>query len=101
MESHVEIIDLRSLNPLDYDSIQASVSKTGKCMVLTEEPANNGFAQAISGWIAEHCFQYLDAPLKTIGSVCTPAIPLNSTLESSLLPRVDEIQLQIQNLLNY
>jgi pyruvate/2-oxoglutarate/acetoin dehydrogenase E1 component len=100
-EEHVEIIDLRSLNPIDYPAIQESVLKTGKCLLLTEEPANNGFLQALAGWISEHCFEHLDAPVQTIGSVCTPAIPLNSTLESALLPSVENIQKKIENLLNY
>jgi 2-oxoisovalerate dehydrogenase E1 component len=100
-EEQVEIIDLRSLNPIDYPAIQESILKTGKCLLLTEEPANNGFLQALAGWISEHCFEHLDAPVQTIGSVCTPAIPLNSTLESALLPSVENIQKKIENLLNY
>jgi 2-oxoisovalerate dehydrogenase E1 component len=100
-EDQVEIIDLRSLNPIDYSAIQQSVQKTGKCLLLTEEPANNGFLQALGGWISEHCFEYLDAPVQTMGSICTPAIPLNSTLESALLPSIDNIQQKIDQLLRY
>ena len=100
-EDQVEIIDLRSLNPIDYSAIQQSVQKTGKCLLLTEEPANNGFLQALGGWISEHCFEYLDAPVQTMGSICTPAIPLNSTLESALLPSIENIQQKIDQLLRY
>ncbi len=101
MEDQVEIVDLRSLNPLDYHTVQHSVQKTGKCLLLTEEPANNGFLQALGGWISEHCFEYLDAPVHIMGSICTPAIPLNSTLELSLLPSVEDIKNKIENVLSY
>ena len=57
-----------------------SVKKTGKCLVVTEEPSNNSFALALAGKIQEACFQYLDAPVMTVGSENMPAIPLNSTL---------------------
>ena len=96
-----EIIDLRSLNPIDYDAIRQSIQKTGKCLLITEEPTNNGFIQALGGWIAENCFENLDAPVQTIGSVCTPAIPLNSTLEAALLPTIEDIQEKIKFLLQY
>jgi 2-oxoisovalerate dehydrogenase E1 component len=59
IEDQVEIIDLRSLNPLDYNAVRNSVMKTGKCLLLTEEPAENGFMQALGGWVSENCFQYL------------------------------------------
>ncbi len=96
-----EIIDLRSLNPIDYDTIRQSIQKTGKCLLITEEPTNNGFIQALGGWVAENCFENLDAPVQTIGSVCTPAIPLNSTLEAALLPTIEDIQEKIKFLLQY
>lgn len=101
MEDQVEIIDLRSLNPIDYPTIKSSVEKNGKCLLVTEEPTENGFMQAIGGWIAEHCFQKLDAPVKTVGSICTPAIPLNSTLEQAYLPNADKVKEAITSLLNF
>ncbi|MEN9947585.1 MAG: hypothetical protein RL106_408 [Bacteroidota bacterium] len=101
MEDQVEIIDLRSLNPIDYPTIKASVDKTGKCLLVTEEPTENGFMQAIGGWIAEHCFTQLDAPIKTVGSVCTPAIPLNSILEQAYLPNPEKVKEAITSLLNF
>ena len=101
IEEQVEIIDLRSLNPIDYEAIRASVSKNGKCILVTEEPSENGFMQALGGWIAEHCFTALDAPVKTVGSVCTPAIPLNSILEQTYLPNPEKVRAAIDQILNF
>jgi 2-oxoisovalerate dehydrogenase E1 component len=99
--NQVEIIDLRTLLPLDENHIFASVKKTGRCLVLTEEPALNGFAQSIAGRISEMCFEFLDAPVRTYGSQPTPAIPLNSTLEEALLPNAEKVEAEIQKLLQY
>lgn len=97
----VEIIDLRTLNPIDEQAVISSVKKHGKCIVLTEEPYNNSFAQALAGRISEKCFENLDAPVKLIGSENLPAIPLNSTLESTMLPNADKVAAAIKDLLNY
>ncbi|MGZ4036149.1 MAG: alpha-ketoacid dehydrogenase subunit beta, partial [Bacteroidia bacterium] len=97
----VEIIDLRTLNPLDEETIIASVKKHGKCMVLTEEPYNNGFPQALSGRISKKCFEFLDAPVEIIGSENLPAIPLNSTLEATMLPNASKVAKAISELLAY
>ena len=101
MRDHVEIIDLRTLFPLDEDTIMNSVKKTGKCLVVTEEPSNNSFALALAGKIQEQCFQYLDAPVMTIGSENMPAIPLNSTLEETMIPSTEKVKAKINTLLNY
>lgn len=97
----VEIIDLRTLFPLDEDTIMRSVRKTGKCLVVTEEPSNNSFALALAGKVQENCFQYLDAPVMTIGSENMPAIPLNSTLEETMIPSTEKVKSKIETLLNY
>jgi len=97
----VEIVDLRTLSPLDYDAVLTAVRKCGRVLVLTEEPAANSFSQALAGWIAEHAFEYLDAPLKTVGSISTPAIPLNSALEAALLPNEKSVHHILNELLNY
>ena len=81
MKQNVEIIDLRTLYPLDEEAILKSVRKTKKCLVVTEEPTNNSFARSLAGLIQEKCFKHLDAPVMVIGSENMPAIPLNSTLE--------------------
>ncbi|MEO6883200.1 MAG: thiamine pyrophosphate-dependent enzyme [Bacteroidia bacterium] len=99
--NQIEIIDLRTLAPLDEDTIFASVKTHGKCIVLTEEPVNNSFAQSIAGRIQKRCFHYLDAPVDIIGSENLPAIPLNSTLEFTMLPNADKVCKQIQEILSY
>lgn len=101
MRDQIEVIDLRTLFPLDEDTIMKSVKKTGKCLVVTEEPSNNSFARALSGKIQEECFKYLDAPVMTIGSENMPAIPLNSTLEQTMIPSTEKVKAKIENLLNY
>ncbi|WP_179020940.1 alpha-ketoacid dehydrogenase subunit alpha/beta [Winogradskyella forsetii] len=101
MRDQIEIIDLRTLFPLDEDTIMKSVKKTGKCLVVTEEPSNNSFARALAGKIQEECFKYLDAPVMTIGSENMPAIPLNSTLEETMIPSTEKVKAKIERLLNY
>jgi len=101
MRDQIEIIDLRTLFPLDEDTIMKSVKKTGKCLVVTEEPSNNSFARALAGKIQEDCFKYLDAPVMTIGSENMPAIPLNSTLEQTMIPSTEKVKAKIEVLLNY
>ena len=101
MRDQIEIIDLRTLYPLDEDTIMKSVKKTGKCLVVTEEPSNNSFARALSGKIQEECFKYLDAPVITIGSENMPAIPLNSTLEQTMIPSTEKVKVKIEDLLSY
>jgi len=101
MRNQVEIIDLRTLFPLDEETIMQSVKKTGKCLVVTEEPSNNSFARALAGKIQEECFTYLDAPVMTIGSENMPAIPLNSTLEETMIPSTEKVKAKIEILLNY
>jgi 2-oxoisovalerate dehydrogenase E1 component len=100
-EGQVEILDLRTLNPLDEEAIFSSVKKHNKVIVLTEETLNNSFAEALAGKIAANCFEYLDAPVKIIGAVNTPAIPLNTTLEKTMLPSAEKVAVVMKELLNY
>ncbi|MGY3795527.1 alpha-ketoacid dehydrogenase subunit alpha/beta [Aquimarina sp. 433] len=97
----VEIIDLRTLHPLDEETIMESVRKTKKCLVVTEEPSNNSFARALAGKIQEECFRSLDAPVMTIGAENMPAIPLNSTLEQTMIPSTEKVKNKIYELLKY
>ncbi|MFN5224487.1 MAG: thiamine pyrophosphate-dependent enzyme [Bacteroidota bacterium] len=97
----VEVVDLRTLHPVDEDTIMASVRKNGRCLVVTEEPVNNSFAQALAGNISEKCFASLDAPVRVIGSENLPAIPLNATLEHTMIPNTDKVREAIRGLLNY
>ncbi len=101
LKDQIEVIDLRTLYPLDEDTVMKSVKKTGKCLVVTEEPSNNSFARALAGKIQEECFRYLDAPVMTIGSENMPAIPLNSILEETMIPSTEKVKVQIEKLLSY
>lgn len=97
----VEILDLRTLNPLDFDAVIASVKRHGKALVLTEEPLMNSFAESLAGRISKVCFQQLDAPVYTLGAANLPAIPLNVDLEKMMLPNPDKVAATIEELLNY
>ena len=95
----VEIIDLRTLYPLDEELIIESVKIHSRCLVITEEPRENSFALALTGKIQEKCFNYLDAPVKVIGSENVPAIPLNSILEQHYLPNAEKVTQEIKTLM--
>ena len=96
----VEVIDLRTLFPLDEELIFASVKKHGKCMVLTEEQQNNSFAEALAGRISKACFQHLDAPVEVLGALNLPAVPMNVLLEQAMLPSADKVKERLEILLN-
>ncbi|RYD55176.1 MAG: tungsten formylmethanofuran dehydrogenase [Sphingobacteriales bacterium] len=97
----VEVIDLRTIYPLDDELIYATVRKHGKCIVLTEEQLRNSFCEALAGRIAQTCFQQLDAPVQTIGAMDLPAVPMNMGLEAAMLPNADKVAAKIGWLLNY
>jgi 2-oxoisovalerate dehydrogenase E1 component len=99
--SQVEIVDLRTISPIDENLLVERSKLHGKIMVLTEEPVHNGFAQSIAARISENCFEYLDAPVKVVGAENLPAIPLNSVLEKAMLPNAEKVEIAIRNLLNY
>jgi 2-oxoisovalerate dehydrogenase E1 component len=86
-EIKADVIDLRSLQPLDTETIFASVKKTGKCIILQEDTLFGGISSDISALIMEHCFEYLDAPVKRVGSI-ESAIPFVKALEDQYLPKV-------------
>ncbi|MBT9394179.1 tungsten formylmethanofuran dehydrogenase [Hymenobacter sp. NST-14] len=97
----VEILDLRTLNPLDWAAVQAAVRRHGKALVLTEEPLMNSFAESLAGRIQRHCFQQLDAPVFTLGAANLPAIALNVELEKQMLPNPDKVATALGELLGY
>jgi 2-oxoisovalerate dehydrogenase E1 component len=101
MTDRIEIVDLRTLHPLDYNTVLSSVRKCHKCLVVTEEPSENSFSRALQGRIQEECFRELDAPVMLIGSENMPAIPLNATLEQTMIPSVDKVRAKIEELLDY
>ncbi len=100
-EGSIEILDLRTISPIDETAIFESARKHGKIMVLTEEPVFNGFSQSIAARISENCFEYLDAPVKVVGAENLPAIPLNSTLEKTMLPNAEKVEVAMRALLDY
>ena len=97
----IEIIDLRTLVPLDFETVASSIKRTNRCLVLTEEPVANSFAQALSGRIAKECFEDLDAAPQVIGSVELPAIPLNESMEQEVLPNAEKVSDALGTLLDY
>ena len=97
----VEIVDLRTLNPLDEEMMYDSVKRHGKCIVLTEEKVLNSFAESLAGRISKNCFRYLDAPVEVIGSVNMPAVPLNTGLEAEMLPNAEKVAKIMESLLSY
>ena len=97
----VEIVDLRTIYPLDEKLIFEKVNKHGKCLVITEEPYNNSFAQSLAGRIQEKCFEKLDAPVFVLGSENMPAIPLNSKLEETMIPNAEKVSEKIEKILKY
>ena len=101
LQNQIEIVDLRTLHPLDYKTVFNSVRKCGKCLVVTEEPSENSFSRALQGRIQEECFQELDAPVMVIGSENMPAIPLNSTLEETMIPSTEKVKEKILSILKY
>lgn len=100
-QNKVEIIDLRTLIPLDENLVFESVKKHGKCLVLTEEQLNNSFAEAFSARIAKACFKFLDAPVETMGSLNLPAVPINLILEKEMLPNAAKVSKKIGEILAY
>ncbi|MEP7196583.1 MAG: thiamine pyrophosphate-dependent enzyme [Saprospiraceae bacterium] len=97
----ISILDLRTLVPLDTDAIYSLVKTHHRCLVVTEETIENCFAQTLAGRIGEYCFEYLDAPVRTIGSKNLPAIPLNSILEQEMVLNAEKVTDAIASLLEY
>jgi 2-oxoisovalerate dehydrogenase E1 component len=100
-QNQVEIIDLRTLNPLDMELINSTVRKHNKVLLVTEESIEATFTLGLAGRIQRDNFQYLDAPISIVGSVDTPAIPLNSALEAALLTNSEKVSEKLKDLLNY
>ncbi|MEO8823599.1 MAG: dehydrogenase E1 component subunit alpha/beta [Ginsengibacter sp.] len=98
-EISIDILDLRTLLPLDYKAIRNSVNSTGKVLVLHEDTITGGIGGEIAAWIAQNCFEFLDAPVMRCASLDTP-IPFNAELEKNFLAksRLDEM---VQKLINY
>lgn len=100
-EGRIEILDLRTLNPIDWSAIVKSVKVHGRAIVLTEEPLLNSFAESLAGRISKECFSYLDAPVWTVGAANLPAIALNVELEKMMLPNAEKVKSALGELLHY
>ena len=98
-EINADVIDLRTLQPLDIETIYNSVKKTGKCILLQEDTLFGGISSDISAMIMENCFEFLDAPVRRVGSLET-AIPFVKSLEDQYLPKV-RFEEQLVELLKY
>lgn len=95
----IEVIDLRTLVPWDKETVLESVRKTGKCLVLHEDCLTGGIGAEIASWIGENCFEYLDAPVKRVGSLDTP-VPFAKDLERNFLGN-SRLKETLTELLNY
>ncbi|MAW83278.1 MAG: tungsten formylmethanofuran dehydrogenase [Crocinitomicaceae bacterium] len=97
----IEVLDLRTLNPLDEKQIFKLSKLHGKVLIVTEEPNSSSFSLGLAGKIQKNCFEYLDAPVEIVGSENTPAIPLNENLEYAYLPNAQKIKKILSKLLEY
>lgn len=98
-EQSIDILDLRTLLPLDYKAIKACVRRTGKVLLLHEDTLTGGIGGELSAWIGEHCFEWLDAPVMRCASLDTP-VPFNSELEKVFLAKM-ELEQKMSQLLRY
>jgi len=95
----IDIVDLRTLLPLDYEAIKASIERTGKALILHEDTLTGGIGGEIAAWISEHCFEMLDAPVVRCASLDTP-VPFNIELEKNFLAKA-RLEESIEKLINY
>lgn len=100
-KGQIELLDLRSLNPLDHDAMNTLCKKHSHIIIVTEESEECSFALGLAGRLQRDNFKFLDAPIEIVGSVDTPAIPLNSDLELALLPNADKIKKAIDKTLKF
>jgi pyruvate/2-oxoglutarate/acetoin dehydrogenase E1 component len=100
LDGSVEIIDLRTLNPLDMDTVGKSLEKTSKAMVVYEDTLTNGPGAEISAIIADRFFELLDGPVKRVASKDSP-IPYNWFLEEQVLPQTSDISTAVNELMEY
>jgi 2-oxoisovalerate dehydrogenase E1 component beta subunit len=97
----VEVIDLRTISPLDKESVLASVRKTGKALIVYEDNLTGGFGAEVAAAIAEEGFNYLDGPVTRLASPDVPLTPYAGVLEAFVLPNPDKIVAAIRKLAAY
>ena len=98
-ETSIDILDLRTLLPLDYEAIREAVQRTGRVIILHEDTLTGGIGGEIAAWIGEHCFQMLDAPVMRCASLDTP-VPFNIELEANFLAKA-RLQETVERLMSY
>jgi 2-oxoisovalerate dehydrogenase E1 component len=86
---------------LDEAAMFDLAKRHGKVLVVTEEPVHNTFAQSLAARMSEHCFEYLDAPVRTLGAANMPAVPLNTILEQEMIPSISKVEAGMRGLLGY
>jgi 2-oxoisovalerate dehydrogenase E1 component len=96
----VEVVDLRTLNPLDEEAIYASVRKTGKVLVVHEDTLTAGFGAEIAALISANCFESLDGPVQRVAALDTP-VPYSPPLENAMLPNEQKIFEALTKLVDY
>ena len=99
--NQIEILDLRTLNPLDEEQIYAACKLHSRILIVTEEPSSSTFSLGLAGSIQKNCFEFLDAPVEVLGSKNTPAIPLNEILETEYLPNAEKVKKVLSKLFEY
>ena len=99
--NQIEILDLRTLNPLDEEQIYAACKLHARILIVTEEPSSSTFSLGLAGSIQKNCFEFLDAPVEVLGSENTPAIPLNEILETEYLPNAEKVKKVLSKLFEY
>lgn len=101
IKDQVSIMDLRTLNPIDWEMIEKEVKNHHRVLVLTEEPLMNSFAESLAGRISHRLFRHLDAPVMTLGAKNLPAIALNVDLEKQMLPNSEKVEAEILKILEF
>jgi 2-oxoisovalerate dehydrogenase E1 component len=97
----IEVLDLRTLFPIDEEMVLSSVKRHGKVLVLSEEQQNNSFAEALSLRISNDCYHFLDAKVEVMGAKNLPVVPIHLELESAMLPTANKVAERISKLLDY
>lgn len=98
-QGHVEILDLRTLYPLDEEAVYDLARRHGKILVLSEEQQHNSFAESLALRIYNNCYHFLDTKIEVLGALDLPAVPINLTLEAAMLPNPDKVAERIDKLL--
>ena len=97
----VEVLDLRTLQPMDEAAIIQSVRKTGRVLIAHEDNLTGGIGGEIAAIVADQCFLYLDAPVKRLAAPDIPAMPYSQSAEAELLPGERQLEIALRQVLDY